>query len=210
VNPALVALGVAVSLAAVLAVSARDARVATIGLVAVLAGGPLVTEPLGDPLAVASRVIAAVLAGFLIRVALRRSPLTHGSRVGPVAELLLGSAAFVVGLAAVGVATPDREGVLSAVGPAAAVAAGAAILALAVAPLADLRDGFRAGVGVSLLLAGADLVRTGLLGPTEAIGHLVLAAVVVAIGISTALLVLRTSQAIEGASSATGRAAHRS
>ena len=39
VNPALLALGVAVTLAAVLAVSARDPRLATIGLVAVIPAG---------------------------------------------------------------------------------------------------------------------------------------------------------------------------
>jgi hypothetical protein len=205
VNPALLALGVAVSLAAVVAVSARDARIATIGLVAVLAGGPLIAEPLQHPLAIAARVVAAVLAGFLIRVALRRDPLSIGSRVGWAAELVLGGAAFAIGLAAVGAFDPASSGVFEPAGPEAAVATGLTLVALAAAPLGDRLDGFRVGVGAALIVAGADLLRAGLAGPADGLGHLVLAGVVAGLGASIALLVVRTSQAIEGGLPAAGR-----
>lgn len=204
-NPALLALAVAVSIAAVVAVSARDARMATVGLVAVLAGGPLIADPLIHPLAVAARVVAAVFAGYLIRVALRRGPLSHGSRVGWAAELVLGATGFVVGLAVVGVAGPDDAGIVAGAGPTPAVAAGIAILVLAVAPLADLRDGFRTGVGAAMLIAGADLLRTGLAGSPDGLAQLTLAGLVVAVGAAIALLVIRTSQATEGALPAAGR-----
>jgi hypothetical protein len=152
-----------------------------------------------------ARVVAAMLAGYLIRIALRRAPLSHGSRVGWLAESVLGLTAFIVGLGVVGVVGPPPPAALVAAGPTPAIAAGLAVVALAVTPLADLRDGFRAGAGVGLLVAGADLLRSGLGGPTDGLGHLVMAGAVAMLGAAIALLVLRTSQALEGADPAAGR-----
>ncbi len=203
-NPALLALGVAVTLAAVLAVSARDPRLATVGLVAALAGAPLVTEPFSAPLAIGARIVAAALAGYLIRVALRRAPLGRGSRLGWPAELAIGAAAFAVGLGAVGAAGTVVAGPATAValdaatGPAPAVAAGFALIALAVAPLAEVRDVLRLGIGAALLLTGADLVWIGLAGSSTALDDLAVAGLVVGLGATVAILIVRTAGSPDG------------
>jgi hypothetical protein len=195
VNPALLALAVAVTLAAVLAVSARDARLATVGLVAALAAGPLVAEPLPDPAAVAARIVAAALAGYLVRIALRRSTLTHGTRIGWPGEVLLAGAAFGAGLAAVAgdpvVLGAPTSALRAAIGPEPAVAAGFALIATAMAPLADVRDGYRLGAGLALLVTGADLLRTGLAGTDSGLEALVVAGLIAAIGASAAVAILR-------------------
>jgi hypothetical protein len=187
VNPALLALAGAVAVAAVVAVSARDGRVTAIGLVAVLALGPLVADPFPDPLAVGARIAAAALAGFLLRVVQRDAPATRGSRIGWPAEAAGAGAAFVAGVGAHAFVGGDA-------GPAAALGAGAAVIAVAVAPLADGRDVLRLGIGSLLLVAGADLVRVALGGTPPALDELAVATVVVVVGACVALLVARTSQ----------------
>jgi hypothetical protein len=182
VSPALLALAVAVVVAAVVAVSARDGRVAAIGLVAALALAPLVADPLPHPAAVAARIAAAALAGYLLRVALRQAPYTRGSRLGWAAEAVAAAAAFVAGIGAHGFAAGGD-------GPAAAVAAGFAFIALALVPLLDVRDMVRTGLGLLLLVAGADLMLAGYAGTPDALRELVIAAVVVAIGVAVAVLV---------------------
>lgn len=182
-NPALLALAGAVAVAAVVAVSARDGRLTIIGLVAALALGPLVAEPLPDPLALAARIVAATLAGVLLRVALRGAPVTRGSRLGWPAEIAGAAAAFAAGVASHSFVGGDA-------GPGAAAGAGFALLALAIGPLADARDVLRLGTGLLLLVGGADLVRVALGGPPSALEELVVAIAVAVVGGCVALLVI--------------------
>jgi len=191
VNPALLALAGAVAVAAVVAVSARDGRVTTIGLVAVLALGPLVAEPLPDPLSVAARIAAAALAGVLLRIALREAPVTRGSRLGWPGEGAGAGAAFAAGIGA-------RAFAAGGDGPAAAVGAGFALIALAIGPLADGRDILRLGTGLLLLVGGADLVRAGFAGTPTALEELVLAGAIAVAGGAVALLAARDAAAPGG------------
>jgi len=190
----MVALGAAVTALAVVAVAARDPRVAIVGLVGTMAAGPLLAEGVATPLALAARIVAATLAGYLIRIAVRRSPVTHGSRVGWPAEAAIGAAAFVTGLGLSGVLGP---GPLEARGPVEALATGTALLALAVAPLADPRDAFRLAIGLGLAVTGADVVRAGLAGGPSAVEQLAIAALVVALGGAAAVLIVRGADAID-------------
>jgi hypothetical protein len=191
VNPALLALAGAVAVAAVVAVSARDGRVTIIGLVAALALGPLVAEPLPDPLSVAARIAAATLAGVLLRIALRDAPVTRGSRLGWPTEAAAAAAAFATGIGAHSFAAGGD-------GPSAAVGAGFALIALAIAPLADARDMIRLGTGLLLLIGGADLARVGFAGTPSAIEELMLAGVVAIAGGTIALLAARDAAAPGG------------
>jgi len=191
VNPALSILAGAVTVAAVVAVSARDGRLMTIGLVAALALGPLVADPPSDPLSVAALIAAATLAGVLLRIALRAVPTTRGSRLGWPAEAAAAAAAFAIGIGAHAFQAGGD-------GPTAAVGAGFALLALAIGPLVDGRDILRLGIGLLLLIGGANLVRVGFIGTPSALEELVLAAVVAVIGGVVALLAVRDAEAPGG------------
>jgi hypothetical protein len=199
VNPALLALGAAVVISAVVAASSRDARVAVVGLVAALAGGALVVEPLPDPLAVASRIVAAALAGYLLRVAVRRSPATRGTWLGWPAEIAIAAAAFAAGIAAVVGPIGETIGPLggSPVGTP-ALATGFALVAVAATGLLDVRDGFRLTIGLLLLTSGVDLIRTGLAGPPAALEDLAVAGLIVGLGAAGAIVVVRGSEPPEG------------
>lgn len=180
-NLPLLALAGAVAVAAVVAVSARDGRLVAIGLVGALSLGPLVADPLPDPLAVAARIVAAALAVYIVRAVLREAPPTRGSRLGWPAEAAAAAAAFAAGIGAHAFAGGGE-------GPAAAVAGGFALTTLAVAPLADGRDMVRLGIGLLLLVASADLVRTGFVGTPSALEEVVVAGAVVAAGVAAAVL----------------------
>lgn len=181
VNLPLLALAGAVSVAAVVAVSARDGRLVTIGLVGSLALGPLVADPLPDPLAVAARIVAATLAVYIVRAVLREAPPTRGSRLGWPAEAAAAAAAFAAGIGAHAFAGGGE-------GPAPAVAAGFALTAVAVGPLIDGRDMVRLGIGLLLLVASADLVRAGFVGTPSALEELAVAGAVVAVGLAAVVL----------------------
>jgi hypothetical protein len=165
VDPVLLALGAAVTVSAVLAVSSQDARLSTVGLVGALALAPMVASPLPDPLAIGVHVVAATLAVAMLRVASRPSPLTTGARVGWPAIALVASAAFVAGLV-------GHSEIVGAAGPGAAAAAGAAVGIVALAPSLDRRDVVRLTTGLLLLLAAADLIRAATLGSPDGLGEL--------------------------------------
>jgi hypothetical protein len=176
VNPALAGVALAVVLGAVLAGSARNARAAVLGLIVALAGGSFIADPLPDSLGLAARLVGAFLAGYLLWVAGRGSDArTGGSRLGWPSELLVAAAAAVVGYGSHGLGAP-------AAGPALAQAAGFALAALAVAPIANGRDILRVGIGLNLLAGGAILLRTSLDGTPEALEQLVIAGLVAVLG----------------------------
>ena len=165
-NPALVGVALAVVIGALVAGSARTARTAILGLVATLVAASVLVDPLPDSLALAARLVAAILAGYLLWVATRGPRLrTGGSLVGWPTDAFLAAVAAVVGYGSHGLGAP-------AAGPALASAAGFALAALALVPIATGRDVLRVGIGLGLLISGALLVRTGLGGTPDALEEL--------------------------------------
>jgi hypothetical protein len=182
VNPALAGVALAVVLGAVVAASARDARTAIFGLVVALVAAPLVADPPVAPLALAARLVGAVLAGYLLWIAARgHNVRTAGSRLGWPADAFVAAGAAVVGYGSHGLGVP-------ALGPAAASAAGLALIVTAIVPIATGRDILRVGLGLELLLAGALLVATGLGGTPDPLFEVLAAATVATLGGAVAVL----------------------
>jgi len=188
VNPALLGVALAVVLGAVIAGSARNARTAVLGLVVALVGAAFVADPLPDTLGLAGRLVGAVLGGYLLWIVgrgtdTRADPRTGGSRLGWPAEILIAAAAATVGYGSHGLGAP-------ATGPAIAQATGFALAALAIAPTINGRDIVRVGMGLSLLICGAILVRTGLGGTPEPLEQLLIAGLLAMLGGSVAALAI--------------------
>jgi hypothetical protein len=182
VNPALAGVALAVTVGAILAVSGRDARTSVLGLAIALVGAPILADPMADTTALAARVVASVLAVYLLWIAVRDGEWgTGGSRLGWVAEAAVAAAAAIVGYGTHGLGAP-------ALGPSLAQAAGFALAALAVAPLVTGRDLIRIGLGLMLLTHGALLVRVALGGTPSALEELVTAGLVVGLGGAVAIL----------------------
>lgn len=181
-NPALAGVALAVVVGAVVAASVRDARTAIFGLVVMLVGAPLVADPLPDPLPLAARLVAAVLAGYLLWIAARGHGVrTSGSPLGWPTEVFVAIAGATVGYGSHGLGAPTD-------GPMLASAAGFALAALAVLPVVDGRDILRIGLGLALLLSGALLVRTGLGGTPDSMEQVLTAVLVATLGGAVAIL----------------------
>ena len=145
-NPALVGVALAVVVGALVAGSARNARTAILGLVVTMVGASALADPLPASLGLAARLVAAILAGYLLWVATRGTGLrTGGSLVGWPTDAFLAAAAAVVGYGSHGLGAP-------AAGPALASAAGFALAALAIVPIINGRDVLRVGLGLGLLI----------------------------------------------------------
>jgi hypothetical protein len=182
VNPALAGVALAVIVGAVVAGSARNARAAILGLVVTMVGAPVIAEPVPAPLALAARLVGALLAGYLLWIATRGHNIrTAGSRVGWPTDAFVAAAAAVVGYGSHGLGAP-------AGGPAIASAAGFALAAVAILPVITGHDILRVGLGLCLLLGGALLVRTGLGGTPEQLEQVLTAALVAALGGAVAIL----------------------
>jgi hypothetical protein len=189
-NPALAGVALAVMVGAVVAGSARNARSAILGLVASLLFGPFLADPTAQPLGLAARLVGAVLAGYLLWIAARGAGVrTGGSRLGWPTDLLVAAAAAAVGYGSHGLGAPP-------LGPALAQAAGFALAALSIAPIANGRDIVRVGVGLLLLASGAVLIRTALGGTPEPLEQLMIAGLTAALG--GAVAVLAVSARAEG------------
>jgi len=190
VNPILAGVELAVVTATIVAVSVRDARIATLSLAMVMLLGAVVADPVAAPVGLAARSVGAILAAYLLWIAARErtddalppAP-TEGTRVGWPTEILLAAAAAVVGYAAQGLGAPP-------LGPVEASVAGFAVAALAVAPVMTGRDVFRVGIGLILLLTAAELVGTGLVGTQEPLAQLVTTALLVTVAGTVATLAL--------------------
>ncbi len=174
-SPALAALAALTIGGAVLAVSARDVRSASLGLLVVLLGAPLIADPWPAPVAILVRIAAALLATRLVVLAVRGDVSTAGTRIGQLAEILIAAAAAIVGFGSHGLGAPG-------LGPPEAQAAGFALAALAIAPLITGRDVFRIGIGALLLLVAASLIRAGLDAPPTAAEELVGALLTIGLG----------------------------
>lgn len=181
-NPALAGVALAVIIGAIVAVSARDARTAVLGLAVALIAAPAMADPITATSGMAARVVAALLAVYLLWIAVRDGEAgTGGTSIGWAAEVALAAAAAVVGY--------DQHGLgAQGLGPAVAQAAGFALAALAVLPLVTGRDVIRVGVGLLLLMQGALLVSVGLDGTPSALAELVTAGLVVGLGGAVAVL----------------------
>ncbi|HYM84703.1 MAG TPA: hypothetical protein VEY67_11175 [Candidatus Dormibacteraeota bacterium] len=184
-TPALTTIALAVVGGAVLAVAARDARVALVGLLAALALAPLIGPWPPDPAADGARVAGAILAVYMLRLAFAGRGVTEGSRLGWPAETLAAAAAFVAGAAAHEAATP-------ALGTVEATAAGIAVLALAIGPLIEREDRLRQGIGLALALTGGELLRVGLAGTASALESVAVAAAVATAGAAVAASFVET------------------
>ncbi len=183
-NPALAGVALAVVIGAVVAGSARNARTAILGLVVTMVGAPFIADPLPTTLALAARLVAAILAGYLLWVATRGPRIrTAGSLIGWPSDAFLAIAAAVVGYGSQGLGAP-------AAGPPLAAAAGFALAALAVLPVVTGRDIMRIGVGLALLLGGALLIRTSLGGTPDALEELLTAGLVATLGGGVAILAI--------------------
>ncbi len=180
---ALAAAGAALG-GAVAAVSSRDPRTATIGLLATLLGLVFVAEPLPSPPALAVRLVAGIIAGYLLWVVLRGTEAsTSGSALAWPTEASLALAGAVIGWASHGLGAPGR-------GPEAASALGLALLVLSASPVVfGGNDVFRSGVGLTLLLSGAFSIRVGLGGTPGPVEQVVLAGLTAGLGAAVALLV---------------------
>jgi hypothetical protein len=182
VNPALLGVALAVIIGAVVACSARNARTAVLGLVLTMVSAPFLADPPAAPLGLAARLVAAVLAGYLLWVAARGVGIrTGGSLVGWPTDAFLAIAGGVVGYGSQGLGAP-------AAGPPLAAAAGFALAALSVLPVVHGRDVLRIGLGLGLLLNGALLMRTSLGGTPEALEQLLTAGLVAVLGGAVAIL----------------------
>ncbi len=162
----LVAAGALVALGAGVATGARRARAASVGALASLVFAPFVAEPQPEPAVALFRIVAGVLAAFLLLVASRRAADEPVSRLGLPATLAAGAAAFAAGLGATAVGLP-------AFGPDAAVAAGLACLAVALPPVIRARDAFRLGSALLVLANAGLLLRGGLAGTPPALEALI-------------------------------------
>ena len=180
-SPWLVALGVAVVVGAIVAVTTADGRAAVLGLLLTLVTAPLMAAFAPEVLALAARLIAAVLAGYLLWVALRTAPgSTRGSRLGWPVEALAATGAAVVGIGV---------GQASAAGVPEALAVGLALAVLSIGPLATRRDALQLAIGVLLVIQAAMLIRVGLAGPPSTFEHLVTGGLVAGVGAAGAVLV---------------------
>jgi hypothetical protein len=208
VNPALAGVALAVVFGAVVSGSAQNARTAILGLVITMVGAPLLAEPTPAPLGLAARLVGAVLAGYLLWVATRGDRVrTSGSLVGWPTDAFVAAAAAIVGSGSHGLGA-------TAGGNALAAAAGFALAALAILPVVTGRDILRVGLGLSLLLGGALLVRSSLIGTPGELEELLTAGLVATLGGAVAVLAIaaRTDGAagFEMSPSVPGRSSHRS
>jgi hypothetical protein len=168
---------------ALIAVSARDPRWILGGLVVSVGLAALVADPLPTVLAIAIRLVAALLGAELVLLAVRGVPVpSYGAPLGPVTAALAGAAAVVVGYAASGVGSP-------AAGPPLASGVGLGLATIAIGPLLLGRDIVRIGSAMALLVTAAELVRAGLAGTPGPLEQGVIALVTIGILAATAAIV---------------------
>lgn len=177
----LVAAAVLVTLGAGVATGSRGARAASLGALVCLVFAPFVAEPLPEIPVALFRIVAGVLAAFLLLVAGRRADDQSGSPMGLPATIAAACAAFAAGLGATAVGLP-------AFGPSAAVAAGLACLAVSLLPVIRARDAFRLGTALVVLANAGLLLRSGLSGTPTALEILVGGAALV--GLAAAVVTL--------------------
>ncbi len=178
----LLATAVVVAVGAGVAAAAPGGRATALGALVALVFTPFLADPFPGSAAAAFRIVAGVLAAFLLLVASRRAGGIPDAPLGLPATLAAGAAAFVAGLGATAVGLPSF-------GPAAALAAGLACMAMALPSVVRARDALRLGTGLVLMLNAALLFRSGLDGTPPALESLVAGAALVVSAAAAATLV---------------------
>jgi hypothetical protein len=207
VTPVLVVLAVIAAGGAVVAVSAREPRVATLGVLVALLGSAFVAEPMPGSIALGARLVGAVLGGYLVWAALRGAPApTAGSHMGWPGATSIAIVGFLAGwlaAAAVGGALASISGDGPSIGVAApgliagspvsraAMGAAFALVALAAGPVLVARDVLRAGLGLLLMIAAAERLLASS-GRTDDVAQLAFALLIAAGGATIAGLVRRS------------------
>ncbi len=167
--------------AAAAAVIVRDGRAVALGVLAALLVSPFATSPVPGGLQLAARAVAAVMAAYVLWVVMKGGEVkSEGSAIGPLAELAVAAAAYALGWWILPVSP--------LAGPQAEQAAGFAVVALAVLPLAGANP-LRAGVGVLLVVLGVAMVMDAWLGQMPALGQLALTALLLAIPAAISIVV---------------------
>ena len=200
-TPLLVAAGALVAVGAAVAVGARDPRGAVLGALVALVFAPFVADPLPASPELAFRIVAGILAAFLLLVAARGAGGEAPPPLGLPATLAAAAAAFAAGLGATAVGLP-------AFGPGAALAAGLACFAVAIPSVMRAGAPFQLGTALVVLLGGGLLVRGGLVGTPPALEILVAGAALAALA-GTVLALARSAAIAAPAGEATGRDAAR-
>jgi len=212
VTSVLIALAALVAAGGALAISAREPRLAALGTLVALLGSAYVADPLPGPLVLGARLVGAVLAGYLVWIALRRAPAPlppRGIRVP--GSLAIAVAAFSAGwLTATTLAAtlavgpgdgPSTAGAATALAagslvPRAALGASFALVVLAAGPVLIARDVLRLGLGLLLLIAAAGLAGNALGVGGDAPADLALAVLIALAGAAVAAVItgsLRTT-----------------
>jgi hypothetical protein len=175
-NPALVAVAVAVGAGAIIAVSSRDPRAAFIGLALVLVGSSFLVDPLPSPATLGVRIVGGLLCIAILRLAASdRDTDATGSPLGWPAEAFLAIAAAVGGggisvslvVQGSGFQSLSPEAVAAALGSPAIVivATAAAVMAIGLTPALLGRAGFGRTVGLVLVTVAVTLLLIGFAGP---------------------------------------------
>lgn len=184
----LAALALVVLAGGVVAVSVQDPRLALLGLAVALVTAPFLASPEAPPLALAARVVGAILGVWLPWTVVRHARSgTLGSAPGWPAEGLAAAAGAAVGLGSHGLG-------LVAAGPAEAQAAAFGLVAIAIVPAAMARDALRLGIGLGLLVLAASLVRAAIATTPGALEDLATAGLLVAVLGGTAVLSTATRE----------------
>jgi hypothetical protein len=180
-NPFVVLAATVVVAGAAVAVAGRDARVSGLGLAVILVGSPFVLAPPPSLTGMAFRVGAGILAAFILQLAARRVPAIVGTPLGLRSTAAGAGAAFIAGLGV----TPI---VLQRSGPEAGLAAGLALVALAVTPVSLGHTPFRVGSGLLVAATGALVLRAALAGPPTAFGELAEGVFIIALAVAVAVV----------------------
>ncbi len=188
-NPALIAVGVAVGAGAIIAVSSRDARASFIGLALVLVGATFLVDPLPPPASLGVRIVGGLLCIAILRLAATDQTDATGSPLGWPAEAFLAIAAAVggggiaVGLAvqASGFDSLSREAIAAALASPAIViiATAAAVMAIGLTPALLGRAGFGRTVGLVLVTVAVTLLRIGFAGAPNDLEQVAIAGLLV-------------------------------
>jgi hypothetical protein len=180
ISLALVA-GLIVVGAAAVAVTLTDGRVVAAALFVALAVSPFATDPLPGALEIAARLVAAMLAGYVLWIVMKGGGVrSSGTAIGIAAELGVAATAYALGWWL----TPVHP----LQGPVAEQATGFALVGLAVIPLAG-SNVLRAGIGIVLIVLGAGLVMQAWLGPAPALVQLALTVLLLGVPAGLSLVV---------------------
>lgn len=172
---------------AILALAARDARLALRGLAVLLVASAFVADPLPEPLPVLARVIGALLAVELLLIALRLASGEELDRVRPVDPRVLGLAAAAGAIAGV-VHDVDRLTAGAALSDLSPVVLGTAfaLVAVGASPLIVARDILQLGLGATVVMVGAAVGRTAAAPGTSGLASLVTTGLLVAVAAAVA------------------------